>query len=67
MMVCHHLDSSVPEDVAFAESRIRHETIVAEDDIRALSTYYSDSQAIGRVGEVATRAWQTADKNGQLD
>jgi urease alpha subunit len=63
MMICHHLDSSVPEDVAFAESRIRHETIAAEDDIRALSIYCSDSQAMGRVGEVATRAWQTGDKN----
>lgn len=65
MMVCHHLNSSVPEDVAFAESRIRGETIAAEDilhDIGALSMYSSDSQAMGRVGEVNTRAWQTADK-----
>lgn len=65
MMVCHHLNPSVPEDVAFAESRIRRETIAAEDvlhDIGALSMYSSDSQAMGRVGEVATRAWQTADK-----
>lgn len=65
MMVCHHLNSSVPEDVAFAESRIRGETIAAEDvlhDIGALSMYSSDSQAMGRVGEVNIRAWQTADK-----
>jgi urease subunit alpha len=65
MMVCHHLNPSVPEDVAFAESRIRGETISAEDilhDIGALSMYSSDSQAMGRVGEVSTRAWQTADK-----
>ena len=65
MMVCHHLNPSVPEDVAFAESRIRRETISAEDvlhDIGALSMYSSDSQAMGRVGEVGIRAWQTADK-----
>lgn len=65
MMVCHHLNSSVREDVAFAESRIRGETIAAEDvlhDIGALSMYSSDSQAMGRVGEVSIRAWQTADK-----
>ena len=65
MMVCHHLNPSVQEDVAFAESRIRQETIAAEDvlhDIGALSMYSSDSQAMGRVGEVTTRAWQTADK-----
>jgi len=65
LMVAHHLNSSVPEDVAFAESRIRGETIAAEDvlhDIGALSMYSSDSQAMGRVGEVTTRAWQTADK-----
>lgn len=65
MMVCHHLSPSVQEDVAFAESRIRQETIAAEDvlhDIGALSMYSSDSQAMGRVGEVATRLWQTADK-----
>ena len=65
MMVCHHLNPSVPEDVAFAESRIRRETIAAEDvlhDIGALSMYSSDSQAMGRVGEVSARAWQTADK-----
>ncbi|HEY7111233.1 MAG TPA: urease subunit alpha [Nitrososphaeraceae archaeon] len=65
MMVCHHLNPGIPEDVAFAESRIRGETIAAEDvlhDIGALSMYSSDSQAMGRVGEVTTRAWQTADK-----
>jgi urease subunit alpha len=65
MMVCHHLNSSVKEDVAFAESRIRGETIAAEDvlhDIGALSMYSSDSQAMGRVGEVSIRTWQTADK-----
>lgn len=65
MMVCHHLNPSIPEDVAFAESRIRGETIAAEDvlhDMGVLSMYSSDSQAMGRVGEVATRAWQTADK-----
>jgi len=65
MMVCHHLNSSVREDVAFAESRIRGETIAAEDvlhDIGALSMYSSDSQAMGRVGEVSIRTWQTADK-----
>jgi len=65
MMVCHHLNPAIPEDVAFAESRIRAETIAAEDvlhDLGALSMYSSDSQAMGRVGEVTTRAWQTADK-----
>lgn len=64
-MVCHHLDSSIPEDVAFAESRIRAETIAAEDilhDIGAISMISSDSQAMGRVGEVISRTWQTADK-----
>ena len=64
-MVCHHLDSSIPEDLAFAESRIRKETIAAEDilhDIGALSMMSSDSQAMGRVGEVIIRTWQTADK-----
>jgi urease alpha subunit len=68
LMVCHHLDSSVPEDVAFAESRIRAETIAAEDilhDIGAISMISSDSQAMGRVGEVITRTWQTADKMKQ--
>ncbi|MBL8707232.1 MAG: urease subunit alpha [Rhodospirillales bacterium] len=65
LMVCHHLDSKIPEDVAFAESRIRRETIAAEDilhDIGAFSMISSDSQAMGRVGEVAIRTWQTADK-----
>jgi urease subunit alpha len=65
LMVCHHLDSSIPEDVAFAESRIRKETIAAEDilhDIGALSMMSSDSQAMGRVGEVIIRTWQTAHK-----
>ena len=65
LMVCHHLDRSIPEDVAFAESRIRKETIAAEDilhDIGAFSIIASDSQAMGRVGEVITRTWQTAHK-----
>jgi urease subunit alpha len=65
LMVCHHLDSSIPEDVAFAESRIRKETIAAEDilhDLGALSMLSSDSQAMGRVGEVIIRTWQTAHK-----
>jgi urease subunit alpha len=65
LMVCHHLNSSIPEDVAFAESRIRKETIAAEDilhDIGALSMMSSDSQAMGRVGEVIIRTWQTAHK-----
>jgi len=65
LMVCHHLDSSIPEDVAFAESRIRPETIAAEDilhDIGAFSMISSDSQAMGRVGEVIIRTWQTAHK-----
>ncbi len=65
LMVCHHLSPSIPEDIAFAESRIRKETIAAEDilhDIGALSIISSDSQAMGRVGEVAIRTWQTADK-----
>ncbi|OHZ38857.1 urease subunit alpha [Agrobacterium vitis] len=65
LMVCHHLSPSVPEDIAFAESRIRKETIAAEDilhDIGAFSIISSDSQAMGRVGEVAIRTWQTADK-----
>ena len=65
LMVCHHLDRKVPEDVAFAESRIRRETIAAEDilhDMGALSVISSDSQAMGRVGEVITRTWQTAHK-----
>ncbi|AWI50469.1 urease subunit alpha [Actinobacillus porcitonsillarum] len=65
LMVCHHLDKRVPEDVAFADSRIRPETIAAEDilhDIGVFSIMSSDSQAMGRVGEVVTRTWQTADK-----
>lgn len=65
LMVCHHLDSRIPEDVAFAESRIRKETIAAEDilhDLGAFSMISSDSQAMGRVGEVLIRTWQTADK-----
>ena len=73
LMVCHHLDSGIAEDLAFAESRIRRETIAAEDilhDLGALSMMSSDSQAMGRVGEVIIRTWQTADKmkrqRGQL-
>ena len=65
LMVCHHLDPSIPEDVAFAESRIRRETIAAEDilhDLGAFSMIASDSQAMGRVGEVICRTWQTAHK-----
>ncbi|HEY1799275.1 MAG TPA: urease subunit alpha [Stellaceae bacterium] len=65
LMVCHHLDARIPEDVAFAESRIRRETIAAEDilhDLGAFSMMSSDSQAMGRVGEVIIRTWQTADK-----
>jgi len=65
LMVCHHLDSKIPEDVAFAESRIRPETIAAEDwlhDLGAISMMSSDSQAMGRVGEVIIRTWQTAHK-----
>jgi urease subunit alpha len=65
LMVCHHLDPDIPEDIAFAESRIRQETIAAEDvlhDLGALSIISSDSQAMGRVGEVITRTWQTAHK-----
>jgi urease subunit alpha len=68
LMVCHHLDPSIPEDVAFAESRIRRETIAAEDilhDLGAFSMFSSDSQAMGRVGEVITRCWQTAHKMKQ--
>ncbi|MDP9173191.1 MAG: urease subunit alpha [Planctomycetota bacterium] len=68
LMVCHHLDKNLPEDVAFAESRIRGETIAAEDilhDLGALSMISSDSQAMGRIGEVITRTWQTADKMRQ--
>ena len=73
LMVCHHLDPNIPEDIAFAESRIRRETIAAEDilhDLGALSMISSDSQAMGRVGEVLIRTWQTAHKmktqRGQL-
>jgi urease subunit alpha len=65
LMVCHHLDSNIPEDVAFAESRIRGETIAAEDllhDLGAFSMMSSDSQAMGRIGETITRTWQTAHK-----
>lgn len=65
LMVCHHLSASIPEDVAFAESRIRKETIAAEDilhDMGAISMMASDSQAMGRIGEVVTRTWQTAHK-----
>ena len=68
LMVCHHLDSKIPEDVAFAESRIRPQTIAAEDilhDRGAISMMSSDSQAMGRVGEVLIRTWQTADKMKQ--
>src|SRR5258705_4412412 len=68
LMVCHHLDKNLPEDVAFAESRIRAETIAAEDilhDLGAISIISSDSQAMGRIGEVITRTWQTADKMKQ--
>jgi urease subunit alpha len=69
MMVCHHLNSAIPEDVSFAESRIRAETIAAEDvlhDIGAISMMSSDSQAMGRIGEVTTRTWQCADKMKKL-
>ena len=65
LMVCHHLDAGIPEDVAFAESRIRRETIAAEDilhDLGAFSMIASDSQAMGRVGEVIIRTWQTGHK-----
>ncbi len=65
LMVCHHLDAAIPEDIAFAESRIRRETIAAEDilhDLGAISMISSDRQAMGRVGEVITRTWQTAHK-----
>uniref|UniRef100_A0A2N9FRW1 Urease n=1 Tax=Fagus sylvatica TaxID=28930 RepID=A0A2N9FRW1_FAGSY len=74
LMVCHHLDKDIPEDVAFAESRIRAETIAAEDilhDMGAISIISSDSQAMGRIGEVIIRTWQTAHKmklqRGQID
>lgn len=65
LMVCHHLDKSIPEDIAFADSRIRAETVAAEDvlhDTGAISMMSSDSQAMGRIGEVVARTWRTADK-----
>ena len=65
-MVCHHMDSDIPEDIAFGKSRIRKQTIAAEDvlhDIGAISIINSDSQAMGRPAEVITRTWQLADKN----
>ncbi len=65
LTVCHHLDKSIPEDLAFAESRIRAETVAAEDvlhDIGAIAMISSDSQAMGRVGEVVSRTWRTASK-----
>src|SRR5947199_3141015 len=68
LIVCHHLDPNLPEDVAFAESRIRGETSAAEDilhDLGAISIMSSDSQAMGRIGEVITRTWQTAHKMKQ--
>ena len=68
LMVCHHLDPAIPEDLAFAESRIRRETIAAEDvlhDLGAISIFSSDSQAMGRIGETITRCWQTAHKMKQ--
>jgi urease len=68
LMVCHHLDKSIPEDISFAESRIRGQTIAAEDilhDLGAISIMSSDSQAMGRIGETITRCWQTADKMKQ--
>jgi urease len=69
LMVCHHLDKSIPEDLAFAESRIRAETVAAEDvlhDSGAISMISSDSQAMGRVGEVVSRTWRTASKMRSL-
>ena len=65
LMVCHHLDSKVPEDIAFADSRIRKQTIAAEDilhDMGIFSMMSSDTMAMGRIGEVVTRTWQTASK-----
>ena len=65
LMVCHHLDAKVPEDIAFADSRIRHQTIAAEDvfqDMGIFSIMSSDTLAMGRIGEVVTRTWQTASK-----
>jgi len=69
LMVCHHLDKSIPEDLAFAESRIRAETVAAEDvlhDMGAISMISSDSQAMGRVGEVISRTWRTASKMREI-
>ena len=69
LMVCHHLDRSIPEDLAFAESRIRAETVAAEDvlqDTGAISMISSDSQAMGRVGEVVSRTWRTASKMREM-
>ena len=69
LMVAHHLDKNIPEDIVFAESRIRKETIAAEDvlhDLGALSMISSDSQAMGRVAEVVSRTWRTASKMRQL-
>ena len=69
LMVCHHLDKSIPEDLSFAESRIRGETVAAEDvlhDIGAISMISSDSQAMGRVGEVVSRTWRTAGKMREM-
>lgn len=68
-MVCHHLDKSIPEDLSFAESRIRGETVAAEDvlhDTGAISMISSDSQAMGRVGEVVSRTWRTAAKMREM-
>lgn len=74
LMVCHHLDKSIPEDIAFADSRIRAETVAAEDvlqDTGAISMISSDAQAMGRIGEVVSRTWRTASKmrdvRGSLD
>lgn len=69
LMVCHHLDKNIPEDLAFAESRIRAETVAAEDvlhDTGAISMISSDSQAMGRVGEVISRTWRTASKMREM-
>lgn len=69
LMATHHLDKSIPEDLAFAESRIRAETIAAEDvlqDLGAISMISSDSQAMGRVGEVVSRTWRTASKMREM-
>ena len=69
LMVAHHLDKNIPEDIQFAESRIRKETIAAEDvlhDLGAISMISSDSQAMGRVGEVVSRTWRTASKMREM-